>query len=103
MAGRLGLADPYRRGTSAAARDVSDRGHDRKNDRRGKSNRKGGKYKPRDHIALPYSNTNQLNLSPSILLHALPGEVWAVQDVLPPFVNLDDGGSHGGDGGNKHS
>jgi hypothetical protein len=42
------------------------------------------------------------NLSPAFLIHALPGEVGSIQDVLAPFVNLDDGGSDGDDDGNKH-
>jgi hypothetical protein len=42
-------------------------------------------------------------LSPAIWFHAVPCEVWTVQDVLAPFVNLDDGGSHPSNNSNKQS
>jgi hypothetical protein len=99
-AARVGSTDPYWRGAGTRAWDVFDRRHDCKNDHYGKSNRKSCKDKTRDHVALPYSNNNQLNLSPSLWFHAIPDEVWSVQDIQAPFDHFNDGNSYG-DGESK--
>jgi hypothetical protein len=75
---------------------VFDGRHDCKNDRYGKSNRKSCESKGRDHVALPYSDNNQLNLSLAFLFHPFRGEKRSVQGVKAPFYHFDNGDADSG-------